>query len=89
MSAEILFKTAGTVALGATLCEQIMRYFELVVGTTSRLFRVDLTDIQDLTKATSTWGTVTTVPLTGTVDDHVSYAFPLFAGENCGFHERR
>ena len=77
---NIIRKRPGTVALGATLAEQIMRYFELQVGSTSRLFRVGITDIQDLTKATSTWNSVTASALTATVDDHVSYAFPLLAG---------
>lgn len=77
---NLIQKRAGTVAIGASLGERIMRYFELVVGNTTRLIRVGLTEVEALNKATSTWSSVTASALTGTTSDPVSFTFPLLSG---------
>jgi hypothetical protein len=76
----IIRKRFGTVQLGASLGERIMRYFELQVGGTTRLFRVGLTKVEILNKSTGTWGSVTGYPLSGTQNDIVNFAFPLLSG---------
>lgn len=76
----ILRKRRGTIAVGAALGERIQRYFELQVGAETRLFRVGLTKVEVLNKATGVWASVTATPLTGAAENPVSYAFPLLAG---------
>ena len=73
-------KRIGTAALGSSLGERIMRFFELQVGPLTRLFRVGPTEVEVLNKATSVWSSVTSTPLTGSADDPISFAFPLLAG---------
>jgi len=77
----IIRKRKGSSALGATLSERIQRYFELVVGSETRLFRVGLTGVQVLNKTLSTWASVATAALTGTAADPVDFAFPILSGE--------
>lgn len=77
---NLIQKRVGTMAIGSSLGERIMRYFELVVGTTTRLIRVGLTEVEALNKATSTWASVTASAMTGTIDAPISYTFPLLAG---------
>jgi hypothetical protein len=77
---SIIRKRSGTIALGTTLGERVQRYFELQVGSSTRLFRVGLSKVEVLNKATLGWSSVATAPLTGAVTDQVSYAFPLLAG---------
>lgn len=76
----ILRKRIGTVSVGVSLSERVQRIFELQVGNATRLFRVGLTKVEVLNKATSTWSSVTATPLTGSVADRISYAFPLLSG---------
>lgn len=78
---SIIRKRAGSTTLGSSLGERIQRYFELQVGSTTRLFRVGLTEVEVLNKALGTWSSVTATPLTGTEEDQVSYAFPILSGE--------
>lgn len=75
----IIRKRIGTIAIGDSLGERIQRYFELQVGAETRLFRVGLTKVEVLNKATGVWSSVATAVLTGAVDYPVSYAFPLLA----------
>lgn len=77
----ILRKRMGTVAVGASLGERIQRYFELQVGTETRLFRVGLTKVEVLNKATGAWSSVAHAALTGAAEHQVAYAFPQLAGE--------
>lgn len=76
----IFRKRVGTTTLGTTLGERVQRYFELQVGSSTRLFRIGLTKVEVLNKATNTWASVTSSVLTGAVADQVSYAFPLLSG---------
>ena len=78
---NIIRKRFGSSALGSSLGERIMRYFELQVGALTRLFRVGLTEVEVLNKSTGIWSSVTSTPLTGSSEDPVSYAFPLLSGE--------
>jgi hypothetical protein len=78
---SVIRKRIGTAALGSSLSERIMRYFELQVGSLTRLFRVGLTGVEVLNKSTGAWSSVATAPLTGSAEDIVSYAFPLLSGE--------
>lgn len=75
----IIRKRRGTLVVGAGLGERIQRYFELQVGAETRLFRVGLTKVEVLNKATGVWASVTATPLTGAAENPVSYAFPLLA----------
>jgi hypothetical protein len=77
---NVIKKRLGTSALGATLSERILRYFELEIGNQTRLIRVGLTKVQAYTKATDTWANIHNTLLTGSVSDLVSYAFPLLSG---------
>ena len=77
----IIRKRGGTSAVGDSLGERIQRYFELQVGNQTRLFRVGLTEIEVLNKSTLVWSSVASAPLNGSVDNQVSYAFPLLSGE--------
>jgi hypothetical protein len=77
---SILRKRLGTSAVGSSLGERIQRYFELQVGNETRLFRVGLTKVEVLNKATSVWSSVASAALTGAADNQVSYAFPLLSG---------
>lgn len=76
----IIQKRFGTIQLGSSLSERIMRYFELQVGGTTSLFRVGPTKFERLNKSTGIWSSATTTPLTGTQNDLVDYAFPLLSG---------
>lgn len=77
---SIIRKRCGTSALGSSLGERVMRYFELQVGSSTRLFRVGPTKVQVLNKATSVWSSVASSALTGGEADIVDYAFPLLSG---------
>ncbi len=76
----IVRKRVGTSTIGATMAERIQRYFELQVGSTTRLFRIGLAGTEVLNKSTNTWGSVAHAVLTGAVTDQISYAFPLLSG---------
>jgi hypothetical protein len=76
----IIRKKPGSVQLGSTMGERIMRFFEIQVGSSTRLFRVGLTKVEVLNKATGIWSSVTATPLTGTAVDIVNFAFPLLSG---------
>lgn len=76
----ILRKRIGTVQIGASLGERVMRYFELQIGTTTRLFRVGLTKVEVLNKTTGVWSSVANAVLTGTASNVVNFAFPLLTG---------
>ena len=76
----ILRKRAGASAIGDSLAERIQRYFELQVGSDTRLFRVGLTKVEVLNKSTSAWSSVANAVLTGAGIDQISYAFPLLSG---------
>lgn len=78
---SIIRKRSGSVGVGASLAERVMKYFELQVGSQTRLVRVGRTKVQDLNKTTATWASVTSTPLTGASTDNVSVAFPLLSGE--------
>lgn len=80
MNRGIVRKRVGTVQLGGSLGERVMRYFELQVGSATRLFRVGLTKVEVLDKTTGVWSSVTVNPLSGTIVDIVNFAFPLLAG---------
>jgi len=75
----IIRKRSGTVAVGSSLGERIMRYFELQVGPLTRLFRAGISKVEVLNKSAGTWASVATAPLTGSAADSISYAFPLLA----------
>lgn len=77
---SVIRKRSGTSSVGASLGERVMRLFELQVGASTRLFRVGLTKVEVLDKATNTWSSVTTTPLTGAVADVFAVAYPLLAG---------
>lgn len=77
---SIIRKRYGSSALGSSLGERVMRYFELQVGSSTRLFRVGLTKVEVLNKTTGVWSSVATTPLTGSAADIVDYAFPLLSG---------
>lgn len=77
---SVIRKKIGSISVGSSLSQRIMRYFELQVGPLTRLFRVGTTDIQVLNKPTDTWLSVVSTPLTGSAENPVSYAFPLLAG---------
>lgn len=81
LNRNIIRKRYGSLAVGDSLNERIMRYFELQVGPLTRLFRVGLTGVESVNKTTGVWSSATTTPLTGGNDDLVSYAFPLLSGE--------
>jgi hypothetical protein len=81
LNRSIIRKRSGTEALGASLAERVQRYFELQVGTVTRLFRVGLTKLQDLNKTTEVWTSATATPLTGAQNNQISYAFPVLSGE--------
>jgi hypothetical protein len=76
----IIRKRIGTVQIGASLGQRVMRYFELQVGSTTRLFRVGTTKVEVLNKTTGVWSSVATAPLTGAESNPVSFAFPLLSG---------
>jgi hypothetical protein len=76
----IIRRRIGTVQIGASLSERVMRYFELQIGSTTRLFRVGPTAVQVLNKTTGVWSSVANTALTGTATNPVSYAFPLLSG---------
>ena len=76
----IIRKRFGTTSIGSSLAERIQRYFELQVGSSTRLFRIGITKVEVLNKATSVWSSVTATPLTGAADNQISYAFPLLSG---------
>jgi hypothetical protein len=76
----ILRKRVGTVQIGASLGERVMRYFELQVGTATRLFRVGLTKVEVLNKTTGVWSSVANTVLTGTAENPVNFAFPVLSG---------
>ena len=76
---SIIRKRPGTTSVGATLGERVQRYFELQVGNETRLFRVGLTKVEVLNKATLVWSSVATTPLTGSVENQISYAFPFLS----------
>lgn len=78
---NVISKKIGSTALGSSMGERIMRYFELQVGPFTRLFRVGLTEVEVLNKSTGVWSSATSTPLTGSIEDPISYAFPLLAGE--------
>lgn len=78
---NIIRKRSGSSILGASLGERVMRIFELQVGSQTRLIRVGTTKTEDLTKATSVWNDISSAPLTGTLDDAVSVAYPLLSAE--------
>lgn len=77
---SVIRKRIGSTALGASLGERIQRFFELEVGTATRLFRVGLTKVEVLNKTTGAWSSVATAALTGTEVDTVDFAFPLLSG---------
>lgn len=77
----IIRKRIGTAPLGAGLGERVQRLFELQVGNTTRLFRIGLTKVEVYNKSTDVWASITDTPLTGSVEDIFSYAFPTLAGE--------
>lgn len=77
----IIHKRVGTTTLGATLSERVQRFFELQVGSSTRLFRIGLTKVEVLNKSTNAWGSVAHAVLTGAAADVVSYAFPLLSAE--------
>lgn len=76
----ILRKRLGSSAVGSSLGEVILRYFELQVGNETRLFRVGATAVEVLNKSTGVWSSVASAPLTGSANTPVSYAFPLLSG---------
>lgn len=76
----IIKKRIGTDSVGSALGERVQRYFELQVGSSTRLFRIGLTKVEVLNKSTGVWASVATTPLTGAAADQVSYAFPLLTG---------
>lgn len=78
---NIIRKRAGSSLLGASLEERVMRLFELQVGPETRLIRVGTTKTEDLEKSTSVWNDISSAPLTGTLDDAVSVAYPLLSAE--------
>ena len=78
---SIIRKRCGSSAVGSSLGERIMRYFELQVGSATRLFRVGISKVQVLNKATGVWSNVHNTLLTGGSGDCISYAFPLLSGE--------
>lgn len=78
---NVLRKRLGSIALGATLGERIMRYFELQVGSVTRLIRVGLTKVEEYDQTSNAWTSVTSTPLAGSTDDTVDFAFPLLAGQ--------
>jgi len=80
-SRSIIQKRPGTTAVGDSLGERIMRYFELQVGNETRLIRVGLTKVQELNKSTNVWSDVHHAVLTGSQQDIVDFAFPLLSGE--------
>lgn len=77
---SIIRKRAGSTTLGSSLGERVMKYFELQVGSQTRLIRVGLTKVETLNKVSSEWTSVTSTPLTGAASDYVSVAYPLLSG---------
>lgn len=78
---SVIRKRIGSSALGSSLSERVMAYFELQVGALTRLFRIGPTKVEVLNKVTSVWSSVTSTALTGSAADSISYAFPLLSGE--------
>lgn len=78
---SVIRKRSGTIALGSSLGERVMRYFELQVGPLTRFFRAGLTKVEVLNKSTGVWSSVATTPLSGSAADVVNYAFPVLSGE--------
>lgn len=76
----VLRKRIGTVQIGASLGERVLRYFELQVGTATRLFRVGPTKVEVLNKTTGVWASVANAALTGSATSVVNFAFPLLSG---------
>jgi hypothetical protein len=76
----VVRKRLGTAAVGSSLGERVQRYFELEVGNATRLFRIGLTKVEVLNKATGVWSSVAHAALTGLAENQISYAFPLLSG---------
>lgn len=81
LTRSVIRKRVGTMAMGSTLSERVMRYFELEVGAVLKLFRVGITDVQEYDQGADTWSTVANAALTGSAADPVDYAFPVLSGE--------
>jgi hypothetical protein len=77
----IIRKRIGSISLGASLNERVMRLFELQVGGLTRLIRIGLTKVEVLNKTTGVWSSITSTPLTGAKSDIVNFAFPLLSGQ--------
>ncbi len=78
---SIIRKRRGTIAVGSSLGERVMRYFELQVGPATRLFRVGITKVEVLDKSTGIWSSVANAPLNGAAAGTVDFAFPLLSAE--------
>lgn len=76
----IIRKRIGSTALGTSLGERIQRFFELQIGTSTRLIRVGNTKVEALNKSTGIWADVANTALTGTAVDQVDFAFPVLSG---------
>lgn len=78
---SLIEKRPGTEAMGSTMGQRIQEILEYDDGTNTHLIRVGLTDIQQIDQTTLSWLSIAGAPLTGSIANQISYAFPLLAGQ--------
>lgn len=76
---NIVQKRQGATSLGVTLGERIQGMAELESGINTYFVRVGISDAQMIDKSSLLWTSIANVPLTGTEEDQVNFAFPLIS----------
>jgi hypothetical protein len=78
---SILRQRPGSLGLGLSLGERVMKLVELEQGLTKSTLRIGLTKTEKLNKTDNTWLDIAHAVLTGTPADKISCAFPNLAGQ--------